>query len=116
MSFADIAPDISLERYNYHLLPQEQLDRLEDAEALYERGRRFRYGAGIPVNEELGWELTLKAAMLGHPLARAYCYDYGIGVEKDLPRAVSLYRACAERGHPAGTLPYLHIAQSLRIC
>ncbi len=31
-------------------------------------------------------------------LALGYCYEHGVGVEKDTPHAVRLYRDCAQRG------------------
>jgi hypothetical protein len=77
MSLDRIAPDASLERGHYHQLATPELDRLNHAEAHYERGRRFRSGISVTKNEEVGWKLTIEAAKLGHPVALAVCFRYG---------------------------------------
>jgi TPR repeat protein len=102
MSLAKIEADPSLEQPRHHLLPQHVLEKLEDAEALYELGRRRRNGANVKIDEELGWELTIQAAKLGHPVALATCLDQGKGTEKDSARALELYKQSAARSHPAG--------------
>jgi TPR repeat protein len=102
MSLERIVPDALLERGHYHQLALRELDKLNDAEALFERGKRLRLGIGIIQNEEAGWKLIIEAAKLGHPLALALCFYVGQGTAKNLNRAVELYRASAEREHPAG--------------
>ncbi len=98
----EVIPIPSLEKPKYHLLPRHQLDRLEDAEALYERGRRLRLGIGMKKDESEAWPLILTSAQMGHPVAQATCFDFGKGVKKNLPQAVQMYRECSDRGHPVG--------------
>jgi TPR repeat protein len=104
MSLDRIVPNASLERGHYHQLASRELDELDDAEALYERGRRLRLGIGVAKNEEAGWQLTIEAAKLGHPVALGSCFGFGRGTAKNPNRATELYRASAERGHAAGSL------------
>jgi TPR repeat protein len=103
MSLASVIPDPSLERKDYHLLSQEELDTLEDAEALFERGRRLKNGICVNVDEKLSWEYIIASARQGHPVALAYCYDFGRELNKDLQRSVQIIRGSAERNHPAGS-------------
>ncbi len=104
MSLEHIVPNASLERGHYHQLATRELDKLDDAEALYERGWRLRSGIGVTMNEEAGWKLIIEAAKLGHAVALATCFRFGRGAEKNLNRAVELFRASAERGHAGGSL------------
>ncbi len=80
-----------------------ELDSLHDAEAIYERGRRSRFGIGKVPDDTTAWSLYIQAAQLGHPVALALCFDFGRGTTKNLQRAVQLYRESAARGHPAGS-------------
>ncbi len=108
LSLENVAPDISLERQHYHLLPQEELERLDDPEALFERGRRLRLGIRVPVNEDLSWKFIERAALRGHSLALSLCFQAGRGLSKDLQRGVELYKDAAKRGHPVGkSLPII---------
>jgi hypothetical protein len=109
MSLAGITPNAKLEKPHYHLLPQNELDRLDDTEALFVRGDRLQGGVGMRRNEKLGWSMIIKAAQMGHPVALACCFQAGKGTEKDEPRAVALLRECAERGHPVG-MPITRLA------
>ena len=107
MSLDHTISNASLERVRYHQLASRELDKLNDAEALYERGRRLRNGIGVAKNEEAGWQLAIEAAKLGHPVALAFCFHYGRGTAKNPNRAAELYRASAERGHAGGSLRLL---------
>lgn len=99
-----VIPDASLEHPNYHKLSWSALEALHDAESLFERGRRLRNGIGVRKNEAEGWKLTGKAAHLGHPVALAFCFDFGQHTEKDPQRAAALNAEASKRGHPAGTI------------
>jgi hypothetical protein len=77
MSLDHTVPNASLERGHYHQLASRELDKLNDAEALYERGRRLRLGIGVATNEEAGWQLAIEAAKLGHPVTLAFCFHSG---------------------------------------
>ncbi len=107
MSLENIVADASLERGHYHQLATRELGKLDNAEALFERGRRLRNGIGVATNEEAGWQLAIEAATLGHPVALAFCFHYGRGTDKNPNRAAELYRASAERGHAGGSLRLL---------
>ncbi len=102
----DVEVDPSLEQRHYHLLSQERLEQLEDAEALFERGFRMRVGIQREVDEKQGWKLILCAARLGHAVALAYCMDFEKGTLQDLPRAIELTIESANRGHPVGMFAY----------
>jgi TPR repeat protein len=104
MSLERIVPDASLERGHYHQLATSELDKLDDAEALYERGSRLQNGIDVDMNDEAGWNLILEAAKLGHAIALAESSLEGRGTPKNPKRAVELLRPSAERGHPAGSL------------
>jgi TPR repeat protein len=104
MSLERVVPNASLERVHYHQLATRELNKLNDAEARYERGRRLRDEIGVDMNEEAGWKLIIKAAKRGHPVALAECFSIGRGTAKNLKRAAGLYRSSADRGHPAGLL------------
>ncbi len=100
----DIVADASLERAWYHKLAWRDLEELGDAESIYERGRRIRNGHGVAKDEEGCWSLIIEAARLGHTVALGFCFRYGHGTSHiDLGRATELFRASAERGHPAGS-------------
>ncbi len=102
MSLEQIEADSSLERGHYHKFTIQDLEKLKDAEALFERGRRMRLGIGVKTNETVGWMFISEAARQGHPVALAFCSFFGKGTEKNLQRAVQILRASAERGHPTG--------------
>ncbi len=104
MSLDNIIPNAALERPYYHLLSQAQLEQLDDAEALYECGRRLVAGLGLHVNEDAGWDLVVRAAQQGHPLAQGSCFQYGRACTPQTDRALALYRKSAERGHPCSKL------------
>jgi TPR repeat protein len=104
MSLEHIVPNASLERGHYHQLATSELDKLNDAEALFERGWRLRGGIGVANDAKGGWSLTIEAAKLGHPVALGVCSDFGRGTAKNHNRAVELYRASSARGHVIGSL------------
>jgi TPR repeat protein len=70
---------------------------------IYERGKDYRYGRDT-TKRDFAKALACfeEAAGSGHPGARyelGYCYHYGMGVEKDLSKAVEWYLRAAERKH-----------------
>jgi TPR repeat protein len=107
MSLERVIPNASLERTYYHQIATSELDKLDDAEALFERGRRLRLGIALAKDEEAGWNLIIESAKLGHPVALGLCFHEGRGTKQNQNRAIELYRASAERGHPAGSLRLL---------
>jgi TPR repeat protein len=104
MSLREVTAKPEVERPGYHQLANQFIDSADDPEALFERGMRLRFGISVSVNEEAGWEIIIKAAHLGHPVALAFCFKYGKGTEKDFLLALELFRQSAERGHPAGII------------
>jgi TPR repeat protein len=104
MSLGNIVADPSFERGHYHQLATSELDKLDDAEALFERGRRLRYGIGVAEDKGVGLKLIIESAKLGHPVALAYCFATGQGTKQNVYRAFELYRASAERGHASGSI------------
>jgi TPR repeat protein len=103
MSIGEIIPNPSLEQPHYHTLAQEILEKLDDAEALYERGRRLFLGIGIMRDRNTAWELIHRSALQGHPVAIASCYNCGQFTNRDTARACNLFQESALRGHPSGT-------------
>jgi TPR repeat protein len=98
----DVVPLPSVERPRHHLVPQAQLELLDDPDSLCERSRRLRLGIYVCADEESGWNLNIQAARLGHPVALALCFLFGRGAKVNIAKAVELLRGSAERGHPAG--------------
>ena len=73
----------------------------EDAEKLFEQGRRYYHGDGVAKDLEQAVEWFRKAAEQGHAKAQLYlalCYAKGLGVAKDPEKAVYWYRKAAEQG------------------
>jgi TPR repeat protein len=97
-----VMPDATLERPHYHLLELDKLNALDDAEAIYEQGRRHRLGIGARVDEELAWTRIIRAARLGHPVALADCLRFGRGVKKNAKRCAEIYASSAARLNPVG--------------
>jgi TPR repeat protein len=104
MSLKSVTPQPTFERVSYHLLPLNELNLLDDPEALFERGDRIRLGVGTRREEQRGWRLIIKAAQLGHPVALAYCFEEGRGVAEDPKLAFEMYTASSHRGHPSGNV------------
>jgi TPR repeat protein len=100
-----LTPNPSLLNGTFHRLQIPKLRALAEEnnpEALRELGFRLRYGVGIAIDEERGWNMTIAAAKAGHPLALASCYYNGKGVAQDYAKAVELYKLSAELEHPGG--------------
>lgn len=58
-------------------------------------------GKGVDINESLAFKLFDQSARLGSPFGQRYlgeCFEYGIGVEKDIDKAISLYRKAVDNG------------------
>jgi TPR repeat protein len=104
MSLEHVVADASVERPNYHLLAADELEKLDEAEALLVRGDRLTDGIGVIIDEEEGWKLIIEAAKRGHSAALASCFDFGRGTAVNKRRAVQLYQEAAKRGHPIGML------------
>jgi hypothetical protein len=98
----DVTANASLERNEYHKLHLDQLEKLNDAEALYQIGDRLMHGIDIKQNKDLGIGLMIEAARRGHAVALGVCFFRGRRVEMKA-RAIELLRASADRGHVSGT-------------
>jgi TPR repeat protein len=103
MSLENVTADASLERNEYHKLDIQELEKLDDAEALYQRGDRILSGISIKKNLNLGQDIMIEAARRGHAVALGVCFLAGRGVKKNRARAVELFRASADRGHASGS-------------
>ncbi len=110
----DVIADASLERNEYHKLALHQLDKLDDAEALYQIGDRITQGIGIKENWNLGYCIVIEAARRGHPVALGVCFLKEQGVEKNNARAFDLFRASADRGHASGSRTISHSISNLQ--
>jgi TPR repeat protein len=98
-------PDFNQINSGLHLIERKKLLELGnsgDMEAMFEYGTRLRVGISVPKDEELGWKWIVAAAQRGHPVAQGYCYREGMLAEKNLERAVDLFRRSADLGHPSG--------------
>jgi TPR repeat protein len=109
MSLRNVTADASAERNEYHKLQLDQLEKLDDAEALYQRADRLMWGIGIKMEEGLGYSIMVEAARRGHPVALGRCFLHELAVGKrDNARAIELFRASADRGHASGTCTNSH--------
>jgi hypothetical protein len=113
MSLENFTADASAERNEYRKLSLDELEKLDDAEAFFQRGDRILYririerGYGfwydwaqkLKPDEEMGWNFIAEAVRRGHPVALALCY-FDLN---DLQRAIELLRASADRGHVSGS-------------
>jgi hypothetical protein len=102
MSLENVTADASAERNEYHKLDFDQLEKLDDAEALFQRGIRLVYGMGVRMDGNSGWELIISSAKLGHPVALALCFIERKGTEWNMYRAGRLLRDSASRGYGFG--------------
>ena len=104
MSIDSLQADPRLERPNYHLLHFEQLSRIDDAESLFERGRRLRNGTGVMKDQNEAWNMIIASAKQGHPLGLLYCLDFEKGAKMNKEKSREILRASSARGHPVGTV------------
>ncbi len=98
-----VTADASAERNIYHKLTLHQLEKIDDAESLFQVADRIIDGIGIEQNREMGWGMMIEAARRGHPVALGACFLFGQGVKKNKAQAIELFRASADRGHASGT-------------
>jgi TPR repeat protein len=110
----NVTVDMSVERSEYHKLALHQLKKLDDPEALYQIADRIKNRIGIQEDWMLGWDIMTEAAHRCHPVALAFCFLQGQGVEKNLARAFELLRASADRGHVSGSRTNSHSIFKLR--
>ncbi len=106
MSLEEIVTDPELERPGYHLLPGAELDSRNDAEAIFEKGRRLRLGLdGKPKQDEVGLDFYVQSARMGHAVAKACCYYFGRETAgPNFQQAAKYFLESAKRGHPVGRL------------
>ncbi|CAG8583897.1 19003_t:CDS:2 [Rhizophagus irregularis] len=75
----------------------------QDAQYLYRQGETYMFGrTGKPKDEKKAFEFFQRAALLNHPEAQgilAFCYEFGLGVEKDFKQAELHYIPAAELGN-----------------
>jgi TPR repeat protein len=89
----------------YDRLSESQIKSLRtkadsgDSIAQSELGQRLYYGIGVVVDESEAAEYLEKASKQGDIVAKAICFDEGLGVERDLEQAAKLYRQAAEKGN-----------------
>ncbi len=72
------------------------------ARAHYERGCRFEFGVGIPVDYSAALNCYMKAAMLGYPQAQnalGFLFAMGRGVRRSDEMAAKWFASAAEQGH-----------------
>jgi hypothetical protein len=103
-----VTADASAERNEYHKLALNQLDKLDDAEALYQIGDRIMHGIGIEEDKKLGLGIMIEAARRGHAVALGVCFLRGRGIKRNDARAFELIRASADRGHASGARTNSH--------
>jgi TPR repeat protein len=112
MSLENVTADLSLERNEYHKLELHELEKIDDAEALFQRGDRLMNGIGIEENCKSGMDIVVEAARRGHPVALGVCYFYGkCGFDNWLNRTFECFRASAEHGH--ATAQYYYVTHPL---
>ncbi|CAG8760776.1 43732_t:CDS:2 [Gigaspora margarita] len=74
-----------------------------DPDYLYKRGEAYLFGrAGEPKDEKKAFDYFQRASKLNHTEARGvlgFCYEFGLGVEKDFKRAELHYIPAAESGN-----------------
>jgi TPR repeat protein len=107
MSLASVVPGPTLEKNDYHRLSWAELAKLDDAEAIFQKGVRMLFGLGVEIDEDACWAFIIEAARRGHSVALAGCFHLGKGTEPDPVRAVELYQQSAARGHPMGSRFFL---------
>lgn len=74
----------------------------QELEAIYQEGRKYYYGEGVPTSNAKAAELFTIAAENGHSEAQrllGYCYRYGHGVSIDLQKARYWYQQAANQGN-----------------
>ncbi len=74
----------------------------EDADGLYNMGRKLMYGGGGLQNKSKAFDYYRRAATMGHSQAQcalADCYAHGHGTEQDMVAARSWYTKSAEQGN-----------------
>jgi hypothetical protein len=103
MSLEDVTADASLERNEYHKLSLDQLEKLDDAEALYQRADRMMWGIKTERNLKHGLTVIIEAARRGHAVALGVCFLEGQGVKMRKRLGAELLRGSAERGHASGS-------------
>jgi hypothetical protein len=103
MPLENVTANALLERSEYHKLSFDQLEKLDDAEALFQRADRLLWGMGINPNEKLADGFMIEAARRGHPLALGVCFLRGKGLDMNETRGVELLQASADRGYASGS-------------
>lgn len=82
---------------------RKKLAEQGDAEALFDLGYFYYYGCeGVEVDLSMSIDCWLKASNGGSAGAKfvlAWCYEYGIGVEKDIFKSFDYIREAAELGY-----------------
>ncbi|MGZ9097908.1 MAG: tetratricopeptide repeat protein [Micavibrio sp.] len=78
-----------------------------DARALFELGKAYEKGIGVPQNTQTAMDYYSKAGALGYGRAdysRAALYEKGNGVPQDVPQAIALYEMAAQKDYPRANL------------
>lgn len=96
MDFEGVTPLPELERPGYHKLSVGDLERIGDAESLFELGMRYLEAMGVRNDPHKGKDLIKNAALKGHPVALAW-------LMAPICRASeNFYAESVSRGHPRG--------------
>ena len=75
------------------------------AQEIFELAMKHIYGDGVAEDNELAFELLIRAHEMGHIEASynlGICFHYGFGTEIDLAMAFKLYLEAASAGHGKG--------------
>jgi len=83
-----------------------------DARALFELGKAYEKGIGVPQNTQTALDYYSQAGALGYGRAdytRAALYEKGRGVPQDVPQAVALYEMAAQKDYPRANLNLAHL-------
>ena len=85
-------------------IDKENTSEPEDAQSLYEQGRRYYFGNGVAQDYAEATRWFHKAAEQGYYAAQyslGNCYNNGQGVTQNYAEAVKWYRKAAEQGYNA---------------
>lgn len=102
MEGSDVEIHPEVERLGYFKMSYEDLERIDDAESMLERGVRLVYGIGKKGCYKSGVALIGAAERLGHPVARA---------SRLMEVRGDTCTECTEgaaRGHHFGTSAWIH--------
>ncbi|CAG8546765.1 9329_t:CDS:2 [Ambispora gerdemannii] len=90
-------------RYQLHYNTETDNTGDNNAQSMYQQGEIYLFGkCGESRNEKRAFEYFKRAATMNHTQAQgvlAFCYEFGLGVEKDFKQAELHYISAAESGN-----------------